>query len=223
MKCFKENVWYCMIFLWVCGPLSDFGENTDWAKDGDWWSKRLHRLFDWEGITGQRSSEESQQSTETESWEVWSCNWEMLSATEGKGMKLQQRWFMLLLLFFFRILLLLSSLGPQTGCSTGQCTFRKRLQEVAKGPDDRGEEQTWSARRVVTKVQCSTNTHLCWGNQHRHTASANFPSWILCFVKSYWRLDNKAAEGERWAQCSSPNPDATRWKAQDWKRRHQCQ
>lgn len=72
----------------------DLGENPDWAKVGDWWSERLHHLFDWEGSTGQRISKEGHASAETESWEIWSCDWEMLYATEGKGRKWKLVWFL---------------------------------------------------------------------------------------------------------------------------------
>lgn len=149
-----------LVGLWC---LLDFGKNTDWTEDGDWWSERLYYLYDWEGIRRQRVSEESHASPETESWEIWSCHWEMLWTTERKGMKSER----LLVLYSFvctwphfeYLVFSWFLLCWTKGCWACQRPFRKRCKEAAKGADDRWEKQARSTSRFIKKVCLFSITH----------------------------------------------------------------
>lgn len=96
-----------------------FGENPEWAKDGDQWFKVPYSGSEEGGRKGTRISEESLPSTEAESSEVWRCDWEMLRWTEreGSGLFLKSALSMFLrnppLNFTY-------SLGGDTGSSTDQ-------------------------------------------------------------------------------------------------------
>lgn len=82
--------------LHTCGFMvfAGSGETHNRAEAGDWWSEGVYHLSVCEGSTGQRISEESHPSSETESGEIWSCYWEMLRTAEGKGTR--SNWFIIL-------------------------------------------------------------------------------------------------------------------------------